>query len=110
MEDFRIIYRILKFLRDSMDFDEFDSEGFTAGRFGTNQNRFHALLIQLQKAEYIDGLTVIQYIRQPPRIQPPIEPRITLKGMEYLNENSIMKKAANLAKGILSEAGGSLLP
>ena len=32
MEDFRIIYRILRFLRDSMDFDEFDVEGFTAER------------------------------------------------------------------------------
>ena len=27
-------------------------------------------------------------------------PRITLKGLEYLQENSIMQKAANLAKGV----------
>ena len=27
-------------------------------------------------------------------------PEITLKGLEYLEENSLMKKAANLAKGI----------
>ena len=27
-------------------------------------------------------------------------PRITLKGLEYLQENSLMKKAADLAKGI----------
>ena len=27
-------------------------------------------------------------------------PGITLKGLEYLAENSFMKKAANLAKGI----------
>ena len=26
--------------------------------------------------------------------------RITMKGLEYLQENSLMKKAANLAKGI----------
>ena len=26
MDDFRIIYRILKYLRDAMDFEEFDSE------------------------------------------------------------------------------------
>ena len=27
MDDFRIIYRILKHLRDAMDFEEFDGEG-----------------------------------------------------------------------------------
>ena len=40
MEDFRIIYRILKYLQQSMDFEEFDCAGFTAERFGTNPNRF----------------------------------------------------------------------
>lgn len=55
MEDFRIIYRILKYLQQSMDFEEFDCVGFTAERFGTNPNRFQALLIQLQKAGYIEA-------------------------------------------------------
>lgn len=36
MEDFRIIYRILKHLQQSMDFEEFDCTSFTAERFGTN--------------------------------------------------------------------------
>ena len=35
MEDFRVIYRILKYLQQSMDFEEFDCAGFTAERFGT---------------------------------------------------------------------------
>lgn len=61
MEDFRIIYRILKYLQQSMDFEEFDCAGFTAERFGTNPNRFQALLIQLQKAGYIEGLNIVQY-------------------------------------------------
>ena len=30
MEDFRVIYRILKYLQQSMDFEEFDCAGFTA--------------------------------------------------------------------------------
>lgn len=100
MEDFRIIYRILKFLQQSMDFEELDSEGFHAERFGTNSNRFQALLIQLQRAGYIEGLDIVQYIRQPEYIEPPMHPKITLKGLEYLQENSLMKKAAALAKGL----------
>ena len=79
MEDFRIIYRILKYLQQSMDFEEFDCAGFTAERFGTNPNRFQALLIQLQKAGFIEGLNIVRYIRQPERIEPPMEPHITLQ-------------------------------
>lgn len=101
MDDFKIIYRILKFLRDSMDFEEFDSEGFNAESFGTNNNRFTALVIQLQKSGYIEGLSIKRYARQTEQIIPPISPVITLKGLEYLNENSLMKKAAELAKGIV---------
>ena len=100
MEDFCIIYRILKFLQQSMDFEDFDSEGFTAERFGTNPNRFQALLIQLQRAGYIEGLDIVQYIRQPEHIETPMHPKITLKGLEYLQENSLMKQAAALAKDI----------
>lgn len=59
-----------------------------------------ALLIQLQKAGYIEGLNIVQYIRQPERIEPPMEPHITLQGLEYLQENSLMKKAAAFAKGV----------
>lgn len=101
MDDFRIIYRILKYLNASMDFEEFDSEGFTAERFGTNQNRFYALLLQLQDDGYIKGLETKRYIRQGMFIQAPMSPCITLKGMEYLSDNTMMKKAANLAKGIV---------
>lgn len=32
-------------------------------------------------------------------IAEPIEPEITISGLEYLEENKFMKKAANLVKG-----------
>ena len=101
MDDFKIIYKILKFLRDSMDFEEFDNESFQASTFGTNENRFKALLIQLQKSGHIEGLNVKQMLRQSLVILPPIQPRITIKGLEYLHDNGMMKKAAELLKGIV---------
>ena len=100
MDDFKIIYRILKYLRDSMDYEEFDSENFNAATFETNDNRFNALIVQLQKSGYIEGLNIMQMLRQPLRAVPPLSPRITIKGLEYLNDNGMMKKAANIAKGI----------
>lgn len=105
MDDFKIIYRILKYLCDSMDFDKFDSEGFTAARFGTNDNRFRALLVQLQESGYIAGLNIRRVIRQGDYmakfVMHPLSPRITIAGLEYLHENGMMKKAANVAKGIV---------
>lgn len=83
-----------------MDFEEFDTESFNAVTFGTNENRFNALIIQLQKNGYIEGLNIKRYARQKESIIPPVKPVITLKGLEYLADNGMMKKAANLIKGI----------
>lgn len=84
-----------------MDYEEFDSESFNAETFGTNKNRFTALIIQLQKSGYIEGLNIRCHKVVGTQILPPIKPVITIKGLEYLNENSLMKKAAELAKGIV---------
>ena len=35
-----------------------------------------------------------------------IRPEITLKGLEYLNDNSFMKKMANIGKGIKESIPG----
>lgn len=35
-------------------------------------------------------------------------PELTLKGLEYLEENSLMKKAADLAKGIVGTAANMI--
>ena len=35
-------------------------------------------------------------------------PELTLKGLEYLEENSLMRKAADLAKGIVDTASNMI--
>ncbi len=50
------------------------------------------------KEEYITGVIIVDMIGiQGIKFD---DVRITLKGLEYLSENSLMKKAANLAKSI----------
>lgn len=61
-------------------------------------DRFQALLIQLQKAGYIEGLNIVRYIRQPERIEPPMEPHITLQGLEYFGKQSD-EKGRRICKG-----------
>lgn len=73
MNNFNMIYRILKYLEKAMEMLE--TEGYITG---------------LSIKRSIDGEICCSISH----------PRITLKGLEYLQENSIMQKAASLAKGV----------
>lgn len=50
----KIIYKILKNLRDSMSADEFDEQRIAPERLGTDKNTRDAILIQLMHAGYIE--------------------------------------------------------
>ena len=105
MDNFKVIYRILRLLEKSMDCEEFNTEAFTAKEFGLNEPHFARLLKMLVESGYISGVEVwnvreLEY----PRYKI-VRPEITLKGLEYLNDNSLMKKAAELAKGVFGVAG-----
>ena len=53
----------------------------------------------LYEAGYIDGIELIPLGGSEYDFKP-ISPSITLRGMEYLEENTTMKKAYRLLKGI----------
>ena len=55
MQDFRIIYRILKILQQSMDLEEFDCNNLSAERLGLSEPKWSRLMTMLLKAGYISG-------------------------------------------------------
>lgn len=57
----------------------------------------------LQDEGYIKGVKISTYISSAVVNADNIQ--ITLKGLEYLNENSMMKKAENLIMGITGKIG-----
>lgn len=98
----KLIYKILKALRDSMSADEFDEQRISPERLGTNKNARDAVLVQLLHAGYIEGPQEMQSISDTkPTLTDLQYTKITLTGLEYLEENSWMQKAARLAKGIV---------
>lgn len=100
-EDFRTIYKILSILQKSMDYEAVDIRRLSADNLGITDSKRKALLSMLLKNEYVEGFQVTQYIGDStPSIEGLEDIRITLKGLEYLEENSLMQKAARLAKGI----------
>lgn len=96
------IYKILRTLRVSMRADEFDEKTIAPERLGTDKNTRDAILVQLLHAGYIEGPQETQGISDTRSTLTDLKyTKITLAGLEYLEENSWMQKAARLAKGIV---------
>lgn len=101
MDNFAIIYKILKALEKAMDTEEFDMSMISCDRLGVAYPRWEKIMIMLVKAGYLEGVAFDQCMSDySPKIQKPIQPVITLKGLEYLADNTLMKKAANVIKGM----------
>lgn len=106
MDDFRLIYKILRILQKSMDCEEFDRESLSAERLGLTEPKWSRIMAMLLNEGYISGGQTWNAMDCGyPRVAL-TRPEITLKGLEYLEENSLMKKAANLAKGIKETVPG----
>ena len=98
----KVIYRILKILEWAMDYEELDTTRLAPGSLQVTKSKRDALLIELQEKGYIKGLQFRQYVDDPaPEIVSIASVKIALDGLQYLEENSMMKKAAALAKGIV---------
>lgn len=100
MDNFKAIYKILLALERSMDLPEFDIEELGLDAMKLSQERLYRYFEMLQDAGLIKNaelrtdITGEIFIRNPKKI------RITLKGLEYLSENTIMRKIYNAAKGV----------
>lgn len=83
-----------------MDLEEFDKESISKERLGISEARWCRIMALLVKDGYVTGIETWNSMDcEYPRVAIG-RPEITIKGLEYLEENTFMKKAANLAKGI----------
>lgn len=96
MGNFKVIYNILKTIEKSMDFEEFDKESISHQRLNISYERQRILINQLVKDGFIDGILLVSsFNTETTKDVKIVKPVLTLKGMEYLEENSMMKKASN---------------
>lgn len=101
MDNFKVIYRVLKHLEAALDYEITDLDAMTPERLGVSKERWEQLLIMMVDEGYINGIVCTKSLTDDKRhICEPIEPVITLKGIEYLTENTLVKKAGNMLKGI----------
>lgn len=100
MEVYVVIYKILKHLEKSLDFEVPDYTPIETESLKISYPKWSWIMKMLADDGDIKGVLVINR----PGISYPfvklVNPTITLKGIEYLKENSLMKKASDLTKGI----------
>lgn len=99
MDNFKIIYKILRELEKNMGNENFNLETISALKMKVSFEKWEQLLILMQYEGYIKGLVLSKDLEQLYRhISEPIKPQITIKGLEYLAENSFMAKAKKALK------------
>lgn len=99
MDNFKAVYKILSTLEKAMDLPEFDVSLIGADKLGVSDERWARYIEMMADVGYIKGASISKDITGETNVDID-EIRITLKGLEYLQENSIMQKMYKAAKGI----------
>lgn len=99
MDNFKIMYKILRELEKNMGNENFSVGAISAEKMKISFEKWEQLLILMQDEGYIKGLVVSKDCESIYRhITEPIRPYITIKGLEYLANNSIIAKAKEMLK------------
>ena len=98
-DNFKCIYKILKALEKAMDYSEFDISQIDHNKLAISKERWARYIEMLVDSGYIKGIRVYTDCTDELCIEND-GIRITLKGLEYLIENSIMQKLYRTAMGI----------
>jgi len=99
--DFQVIYKILRLLQKNRGREDFDYAQISAQAMKLDFADWEQLMIEMQEDGLIRGLVYVQTLSDKfPHITEPIRPAITLKGLEYLAENSAMNKAKEMLRMI----------
>lgn len=99
MDNFKAVYKILTALEKAMDYPEFDIMQIGPEALGVSKERWSRYLEMMADVGYIKGVSIKRDILGELCVDAR-NVRITLKGLEYLQENTVMRKIYNAAKGI----------
>lgn len=99
MDNFKAVYKILSALEKAMDLPEFDIMEVGPEKLSVSAERWCRYIEMMADVGYIKGVSIRRDILGELCVDAK-NIRITLKGLEYLQENSVMRKIYNAAKGI----------
>ena len=100
-DNFKCIYHILTTLEKAMDYEKIDISEIGYEHLGISKNRWVKYLEMMSDMELIKGISFREYVDGSTEVIND-NIRITLKGLEYLSENSIMQRLYNAASGVVN--------
>lgn len=98
-DNFKIIYKILSQLEKDMDKPSADIDAISCDILCITENRWLNIIEMLCRDGYIVGVTINREINGNKNYNCD-NMAITIKGLEFLKNNSLMKKAYKAVKGI----------
>lgn len=99
MDNFKAVYKILSSLEAQMDLEQTNIEMISPTALKVSDERWCRYIEMMSDVGYIKGVEMYDDITGERHIEAD-RMRITLKGLEYLQENTIMQRMYKLAKGI----------
>ncbi|MEG2385118.1 MAG: YjcQ family protein [Erysipelotrichaceae bacterium] len=91
--NFKIIYKMLSMLEKAMSYGEFDTDKISYQKLEISKALWIRMMVMLKENAYIKGIIITETLGSQ---LPDVElgnVEITLKGLEYLEENSLMQKS-----------------
>lgn len=98
-DNFKIIYKILSILKSSLDNFKCDIDRLSPQSLNISIEKRDNIIELLLDKNLIKGVIIKKY-QDGDSVLVLNDIKITLDGLQYLEENSIMKKMYKLAKGI----------
>lgn len=105
---FAIIYKILQYLYDCKRIGsapDLELFSYDSPAIGINEKYWRSIMLDLAEEGYIKGLALIPTIGNAMPGFKITNIEITMQGIQYLHENSMMNKAAGAVKSIFEIAG-----
>lgn len=99
MDNFKAVYKILSQLEKDLDKDQPNLEQVSAEALCISERRWISYIEMMADVGYIKGARIVRDVTGDVNIDCS-NMKITLRGLEYLQENSIMRRMYKAAKGI----------
>ena len=99
MDNFKAVYKILTCLEKDMDLEYADVDKFDHKALCVSENRWMRYIEMMASVGYITGVHITRDITGTRNIDCR-DIQITLKGLEYLQENSVMQRIYRSVKGV----------
>lgn len=105
MDNFKAVYKILSGLEKAMDLPAVGLQEIGPEELGVSKERWARYIEMMADVGYIKGVRITRNVLGETKVEGN-DIRITLKGLEYLQENSIMRQIYKTAKGIVDLVPG----